>query len=58
MGVGGENLRQHELVKLLAIPKIKGNGQGVQSFTGSDGSTAAAGTRGGGAGKLMLERVC
>jgi hypothetical protein len=44
MGVGGENLRQHELVKLLVIPKIKGNGQGVQSFTGNDGSTAAAGT--------------
>jgi hypothetical protein len=42
----------------LAIPKIKENGQGVQSFTGGDGSTAAAETRGGGAGKLVLERVC
>jgi hypothetical protein len=51
-------MRQHELVKLLAIPKIKEDGRGVQSFTGGDGSTAAAGTRGGGAGKLILERVC
>jgi hypothetical protein len=40
------------------IPKIKENGRGVQSFTGGDGSMVAAGTRGGGAGKLMLERVC
>jgi hypothetical protein len=58
MGVGDENLRQHVLVKLLAIPKIKENGQGNQSFIGGDGLTAAAGTRGGGAGKLVLEHVC
>jgi hypothetical protein len=39
-------------------PKNQRKRAGVQSFTGGDGSTAAAGTRGGGAGKIVLERVC
>jgi hypothetical protein len=51
-------LRQHVLVKLLAIPKIKKNGRGNQSFTGGDESTVAAGTRGGDAEKLGLTCVC
>jgi hypothetical protein len=50
-------MRRHELVKLLVILKTKENERGVQSFTGGDGSTAAAGTRGDGAGKLVLVRA-
>jgi hypothetical protein len=51
-GVGDRNLRQHVLVKSLAIPRIKKNERRDQSFTGGDELTAAAGTRGGGAGEL------
>jgi hypothetical protein len=40
------------LVKPLAIPKIKKKERRNQSFTGGDELTAAAGTRGGGAGEL------
>jgi hypothetical protein len=57
-GVGDKNLRQHVLVKLLAIPKIKRNEQRDQSFTGGNELTAAAGTRGGGVGGIGLTCVC
>jgi hypothetical protein len=57
-GVGDKNLRQHVLVKLLAIPRIKKKERRDQSFTGGDELTAAAGTRGGGARKLGLTCVC
>jgi hypothetical protein len=57
-GVGDKNLRQHVLVKLLAIPKIKKNERRDQSFTGGDELTAAAGTRGGGVGGIGLTCVC
>jgi hypothetical protein len=53
-GVGDRNLRQHVLVKPLAIPRIKKKERRDQSFTGGDELTAAAGTRGGGAGELGL----
>jgi hypothetical protein len=57
-GVGDKNLRQHVLVKLLAIPKIKKNERRDQSFTGDDELTAAAETRGGGVGGIGLTCVC
>jgi hypothetical protein len=40
-GVGDKNLRQHVLVKLLAIPRIKKKERRDQSFTGGDELTAA-----------------
>jgi hypothetical protein len=51
-GVGDGNLQQHELDKTLAIPRIKKKERRNQSFTGGDEFTAAAGTRGGGAGGI------
>jgi hypothetical protein len=51
-GVGDRNLRQHVLLKLLAIPRIKKKERRDQSFIGGDELTAAAGTRGGGVGEL------
>jgi hypothetical protein len=57
-GVGDKNLRQHVLVKFLAIPKIKKNERRDQSFTGGDELTAAAKTRGGGVGGIGLTCVC
>jgi hypothetical protein len=58
MGIGDRNLRQHVLVKLLAIPRIKKKERRDQSFTGGDELTAAAGTRGGGVGGIGLTCVC
>jgi hypothetical protein len=57
-GVGDRNLRQHVLVMLLAIPRIKKKERRDQSFTGGDELTAAAGTRGGGVGGIGLTYVC
>jgi hypothetical protein len=51
-GVGDRNLRQHVVVKPLAIPRIKKKERRDQSFTGGDELTAAAGTRGGGVGGI------
>jgi hypothetical protein len=51
-GVGDGNLQQHVLDKPLAIPRIKKKERRNQSFTGGDEFTAAAGTRGGGAGGI------
>jgi hypothetical protein len=51
-GVGDGNLQQHVLDKPLAIPRIKKKERRNESFTGSDEFTAAAGTRGGGAGGI------
>jgi hypothetical protein len=57
-GVGDRNLRQHVLVKLLAIRRIKKKERRDQSFTGGDELTAAAGTRGSGVGGIGLTCVC
>jgi hypothetical protein len=57
-GVGDKNLRQHVLVKLLAIPRIKEKERRDQSFTGGDELTAAEETRGGGVGGIRLTCVC
>jgi hypothetical protein len=57
-GVRDKNLRQHVLVKLLAIPRIKKKERRDQSFTGGDEFTAAAGTRGDGVGGIGLTCVC
>jgi hypothetical protein len=57
-GPGDENLQQLELDEPLVNPRRKKEGRRRLSFTGGDEfTTAAAGTRGGGAGELMLERV-
>jgi hypothetical protein len=56
-GVGDRNLRQHVLVKPLAIPRIKKKERRDQSFTSGNELTAAAGTRGGGVGGIGLTCV-
>jgi hypothetical protein len=53
-----EKLQQFELDEPLVNPKRRKEGQWRLSFTGGDEiTTAAAGTRGGDAGELVLERV-
>jgi hypothetical protein len=57
-GFGDENLQQSKLDEPLVNPKRKREGRRRLSFTGGDEcTTAAAGTRGDGAGELVLERV-
>jgi hypothetical protein len=57
-GSGDENLQQSELDEPLVNPRRKKEGRRRLSFTGGDEiTTAAAGTRGGNAGELVLERV-
>jgi hypothetical protein len=57
-GSGDENLQQSELDEPLVNPKRKREGRRRLSFTGGDECTAAAaGTRGGGAGELVLEQA-
>jgi hypothetical protein len=57
-GSRDENLRQSELDEPLVNPKRRKEGRWRLSFTGGDEiTTAAAGTRGGDAGELVLERV-
>jgi hypothetical protein len=57
-GPGDENLQQPELDEPLVNPRRKKEGWRRLSFTGGDEfATSAAGTRGGNAGELMLERV-
>jgi hypothetical protein len=56
-GPGDENLQQPELDEPLVNLRRKKEGRRRLSFTGGDEfTTAAAGTRGGDAGELMLER--
>jgi hypothetical protein len=57
-GPGDENLQQSELDEPLVNPKRRKEGQQRLFFTGGDEfTTATAGTRGGDAGDLVLERV-
>jgi hypothetical protein len=56
-GPGDENLLQPELDEPLVNPRRKKEGRRRLSFTGGDEFTTAAGTRGGDAGELVLERV-
>jgi hypothetical protein len=57
-GSGDENLQQSELDEPLVNPRRKKEGRRRLPFTGGDEfTTAAAGTRGGDAGELVLERV-
>jgi hypothetical protein len=57
-GPGDENLQQPELDEPLVNPRRKKEGRRRSSFTGGDEfTTAAAGTRGGDVGELMLEHV-
>jgi hypothetical protein len=58
-GPGDENLQQSELDEPLVNPRRRKEGRRRLSFIG-DGvfTAAAAGTRGGDAGDLVLERVC
>jgi hypothetical protein len=57
-GPWDENLQQSELDEPLVNPKRRKEGRQRLSFTGGDEfTTAAAGTRGGDAGDLVLERV-
>jgi hypothetical protein len=57
-GLGDENLQQFELDEPLVNPRRKKEGRRRLSFTcGDEFTTAAAGTRGGNAGELVLERV-
>jgi hypothetical protein len=57
-GSGDENLQQSELDEPLVNPKRRKEGRRRLSFTGGDEiTTVAAGTRGGDAGELVLERV-
>jgi hypothetical protein len=56
-GPGDEKLQQPELDEPLVNPRRKKEGRRRLSFTGGDEfTTAAAGTRGGDDGELMLER--
>jgi hypothetical protein len=57
-GSGDENLQQSELDEPLVNPKGRKEGRRRLSFTGGDEcTTAAVGTRSGGAGELVLEQV-
>jgi hypothetical protein len=57
-GFGDKNLQPIELDEPLVNPKRKGEGRRRLSFTGGDDCTAAtAGTRGGGAGELVLKQA-
>jgi hypothetical protein len=57
-GSGDENLQQSELDEPLVNPRRKRERRWRLSLTGGDEfTTAAAGTRGGDAGDLVLERV-
>jgi hypothetical protein len=57
-GFGDENLQPIELDEPLVNPKRRKEGQRRLSFTGGDEcTTAAAGTRGSGAGELVLEQA-
>jgi hypothetical protein len=57
-GLGDENLQQSELDEPLVNPRRKKEGRRRFSFTGGDEfTTVVAGTRGGDAGELVLERV-
>jgi hypothetical protein len=57
-GSEDENLQQSELDEPLVNPRRKKEGRWRLSFTGGDEfTTAAAGTRGGDAGELMLGRM-
>jgi hypothetical protein len=56
-GSGVENLQPIELDEPLVNPKRRKEGRRGLSFTGGDNCTAAAGTRGGGAGELGLEQA-
>jgi hypothetical protein len=57
-GPGDENLQQSELDEPLVNPRRRKEGRRRLSFTGGGVfTTAAAGTRGGDAGDLVLERV-
>jgi hypothetical protein len=57
-GSGDEDLQQTGLDEPLVNPKRRKEGRRRLSFTGGDDCTAAtAGTRGGGAGELVLEQA-
>jgi hypothetical protein len=58
MGVGDENLQQHELDEPLANPRIKKEERRSQSFTRGDEFTAAARNRGGGVGENWCSSAC